>query len=222
MSHSIQLRGTALSNARLLAEQPQPIQEIVGKISSIDAREIGLIGAKIIEKVVNNLGPLGKACVALELLKKGAPESYNRLPNDIKIMFAKRHIEPAHPLFQSDTDEAKFMLLALWPVTRKISDCFSTPLGFLRDGLVFKVSDEPTGFIKETARQLGITITLNDIPAKYYVTLKVDTKLPEENSDLVFVLTEESEGVEFSKMTFTIKELTQEMLHQLMPSRAKL
>jgi hypothetical protein len=156
------------------------------------------------------------------------PEGHVGTSERIKMMLAKRDIKKEEAPFQSDIDMARFMQIALWPVIKKITDSFSTPLSFLEDGLEFQISDNgPMGFVKETAEKFNIEITLDDIPRKYFVTLKLDenlTNYTNEKSDLIFVLTEESEGIEFSKRTFTIKELEQEGRDQFIMQqfRAKL
>ncbi len=110
--------------------------------------------------------------------------------------------------FLSDEQAERFQEEALRPVEAAISDSFSEPDEFLEDGTRFHLSEyRPMGFLAETAEEIGLELTVLDVPPKYCVRLKLDKALTQEKSDLVFALTEESDKVEFSRKTFTISEL---------------
>jgi hypothetical protein len=209
-SLTVDHKSIALINPNESVKQSISPENIVKKISSIDALQIELIGHKIAEKIVNNLGPVGKAKVAQKINPKQKASEMTMMLMIQTMMHARMDMEQGKQ-FLSEEEAFKFVMLALWPIKDKITDSFSKPDWFLEYGLYFQLSDyEPMGVLSETAEKMGLNITLNDVPSKYYIYLKLDKELTNEKSDLVFVLTEKSNNVEFSKKTFTIKELEQE------------
>jgi hypothetical protein len=222
-----------------LLQPPLSTKEIGRKILSMTARDIELIGSQIINNAMNNLGPAGKARVDQEVMKvKGLSEDpmdiepigsqiINNAVNNLGPASKARvdqetmkvkglsedpmDIEKGKSRFLSDEDTARFKLAALDAVKKEIAGSFSRPHQLIDGGLSFQVSgNEPTGFVLKAA--VGIDLTLKDIPSRYYIHLKLDEKLTQEKSDLVFVLTETSEGVEFSKTSFTVRQLEQDFL----------
>jgi hypothetical protein len=187
-------------------QQPLSAKEISGKISSIKAIQIELIGGEIINSVLNNLGPIGKARVAQEVMQvTGVPKGPKGKMMCLTMMNAKMDVERGKEQFFSDKVATRFMLSALGPVKTKIIESFSTPSFFVESGLNFQISDyEPMGFVREIAEEMGIDLTLNDVPSKYYVRLELDEKLTQEKADLVFAIIQQSDGVIFSQKTFTI------------------
>ena len=194
---------------------PQPLSthEINQRISSIDASHIELIGIKMIEPLIHNLGPVGKARVALEVMKiKEVPEGPMSVDMCITMMCAKIEIEKGRGRFFSDEKASEFMREALWPVKQKIAESFSES-DFFKTALELQISDyNPMGFVVGAAGRIRVLLTVNDVPIKYYLILKLDEQLTQEKSDLVFSLTEKSEGVEFSKQTFTVRELEEQFV----------
>ena len=205
-------RGVRPDETVVTVAQPLTVQDIGKKISAIDAVQIELIGSKIIEQVMNNLGTVGKARVAQQIMQKRGASSSG--PMDIMMrmtmMHAKMDMEGGEAQFFSEKNAAKFLLSALWPVKEKIEKSFSRPDWFLEYGAHFQISNyEPTGFLRETSEKTGIEVTINDVPSKYYVFLKLDKELTQQKSELVFSLTQKSDGVEFAQETFTLTELMQ-------------
>ncbi len=201
--------GAAGESVAISRDSPESVEhtlsaeEIGESISSIDALKIETISTKIIEKVLNNLGFVGKVFVEKQVRqKKGLAEL--PFPTTIPAVLENKP-------FLSNADTAKFFPAALLLVTTKISSAFSTSSNFMDSGLCFQISDcEPMGFVHDAAKQTGIDLTSDHIPSKYFVHFKGDLEQTREKAEVVFVLTEESEGIEFSKSTFTIAELQQE------------
>lgn len=190
---------------------PISVRHMKLDIEKIEDLQIELIGLQIALAVEKNLGYVGKARAAqLVMQKKGsAVSAHENILFRQTMMHAK--MEMGKP-FLSNIQAAQFQLGALWPIKKAIANSFSTAEQFLESGLCFKLSDyEPMGFLKEVAEKIALELNLTHVPPKYYVYLRLDRELTQEKSDLVFVLTEESEGVEFTRKNFSLSELEQEL-----------
>ena len=96
----------------------------------------------------------------------------------------------------------------LFPVREKIRQSFSTPADFLEQGMRLELTDyHPVGILAESAEEIGLKITLLDVPPRYEIEMKLDQELTRERGKLVFTLIQTSGGVELSKESFTIQEL---------------
>ena len=212
MTPAISTGNTIVSDS--VAKPTLSSREIVEKLSSINAEQIELIGTQIVQKVLNNLGPVRKLKVALKVSEaKGEP--MNGIEQATLLLSAKQAISNGKRQFLSKLDASRFVMTALWPVKSAIRESFSTPSAFLRDGLFFQLSDyEPEGFLAETAEKMGIALNFTDVPTKYCVRLKLDNELTNEKSDLVFSIIEQSHGVIFPETYFTVKELEEKFYSQ--------
>lgn len=183
--------------------------EIEEKIRSIDALQIELIGGKIIERVMNNLGAKARCRILKEIA--GKTLGYLSSPfNQMMMINSLRSAETAKPLF-SEENTAQFMMCALSFVKQDIADSFSTPHSFIQFGRSFEISDcSPRGFLAKTVREIGLQMGIDDVPVKYTVYLKLNKQLTEEKSELVFDLIDEFGEAEFPKETFTLNELSQQ------------
>jgi hypothetical protein len=118
--------------------------------------------------------------------------------------------------FPSENIRERFSRILLWHIKEAIVKSFATPLGFLRDGLSFQLSaNEPTEMVKRIAQVVALDINLFHVPAHYRIALHIDALLSQEQSELVFSLTESSENIELSKRTFTIESLEQKFHQRL-------
>lgn len=110
--------------------------------------------------------------------------------------------------FFSEEDYGKFYMAILGPLKDLISEKFSMPSSFLERGLYDRLSDyRPEGILAKTAREIGINLDSKHVPLRYDIHLILDKALSQKHATLVFSLTEKSDGVEFSKRTFTIEQL---------------
>lgn len=188
------------------------IANIREKITSITAEQIELIGVKIAKALVNNLGLGNKARIAQKTVQNSA-----KPVDGMRIMMMRQAVTFAKlgdgkAQFLSDKDTAKFLAVSLELIKKDITASLSISDLFFEEGAYIELSDyEPKGVLKKTAKQIGVKITQLEVPMRYYIFLKLDLELTHEKSDLVFSLTEKSEGVEFSKKTFTLKELEEEL-----------
>lgn len=201
-----------VADSKESVKNPLSIKEITEKLTSIDALQIELIGLEIANNVLNNLGPIGTARVMQKVMqKKGASMSGPMaIIMRMNIKSAQEDIKEGKSQFLSELKAAEFLSLALHPIKDAITERLSTPDSFIQSGTLFKLSDyDPAGFLKETADKMGLDITMNDVPNKYYVFLTLDKEATQEKSELVFALTERSQDVEFSNRKFTISELEQ-------------
>lgn len=185
------------------------LKEILDKISKITDKTIELIGAKIVSVIPGRLGAANKNQVEFEIGSKG-----KGFDHPIRIMMLRMMLTQAKAgkkntkqLFSLD-QLGQFYIKALQPIKSEIAAAFSNSSLFEEFGLYFKLSDdEPMGILAQMSKELNLDITMLDVPQKYQIHLKLDPELTKQKSDLVFAMTEESDGVEFSRTTFTIEEL---------------
>jgi hypothetical protein len=192
-------------------KQSLSLQDINGKISAINASQIELIGYKIAEGVANNLGPVSKARIAAHIMQKTGQKSNSDLR--WTMIIGNMAMKSGNTKFLSDTDFVKFCSAAESSIKPTITDLFSKPDSFFESGIVFDISDsdcEPRGFLSIIAQKNSIDLTSIDIPSEYAIYLKLNKDLTLEKSELVFVITQTSEDVEFSRTIFTIEELEQQ------------
>ena len=110
----------------------------------------------------------------------------------------------------------------MWPIQKSITQSFSIPGSFLEKGLSFRLSEyEPVEILKTIAEELGIIITIVDVPVRYYIDVKLDEKLTQEKSEIVFSLVETSDTVEFSTKTFSVEELRKQWMSDVLDTIEK-
>lgn len=191
-------------------------------IASVDALQIELIGSKICEKIVNNLGTVPRARIMQQVVKeKDFADHFSKMVFLMATHAADEDMEKGKR-FLTEDQAGSFLLYLLWPVKDLITGGFSRPHHFVKAGVTFEISDyEPTEMINKIAKKIGVEITLVQVPHKYSIYLKLDEKLTSEKSQLVFNLIGVSQGVEVSKETFTINELEEEAGKELASFLAK-
>jgi hypothetical protein len=196
------------------ANPPMSTKEMEEKISSIQANEIEQIGVKIVEKIVNNLGPGRKAHI-LRQIDQIRPREKKPMP-PLKGLIQSTALRAANRPFLTDEQTLKLMNSLLSSVKQKITQSFSTPGGFVDGGLFFQISDrreecEPettiADFVSKGAKKAGITLSEENVPTQYCVRLELDQKLTQEKQALIFAVSQQSEGVEFARMTFSLRDL---------------
>lgn len=205
------ISGTMPASTQRVAEQPQlAINEIQKKISSIDALQIEWIGREIGWGILNSLGPVNQARIAQKVAQVRSKEEgpHADMMRRLELVAARSAIDAGKGLFLSETDASQFLLAILWPMKEQIRNAFAFPENFLSRGTSFKISDyEPVGVVKEVAKKMGMQLTLLDVPLRGYFTLKLDQARTQEQSELVFSLIQQSDGVVFETQTFTLKAL---------------
>lgn len=186
------------------------------KISKINATQLELLGWRLASQILHNLGKVAKARIEPEVAqKKGAPLSEAQLRTlEMGRMAAEKEVEISGIEFLSGSKSADFITAMLSLIKNAISKNFSTPSQFLTSGLDFKLSEHnPEGILAETAKKIRIDINMNQVPIRYYIHLRIDKALSQQQSKLVFSFTEESDGVEFDKHTFTVEQLEQDFMN---------
>lgn len=191
-------------------QKPATSRNVSEQIRSITVRQIELIGLKMSEQVVKRLGPIARESIVRQVAeKKGAFQ--NEMMHILMLqnqMLRQSVAESGEEKFLSDKEKGFFLQAALNHFKERITASFSMPQDFLDSQLAFKLSEyEPMGILKEVASNVKIALSLVDVPCRYYISLKLDQELTQKKADLVFTIIEESEDVEFSKISFTITDL---------------
>lgn len=144
-------------------------QEIRNKIASINANQIEAIAKRIIAQIMDRLG---------------IDVSYGRIPG--QAYSAKR--DQTHPGIGSTYDSSsELMKVLLPPVIKQITDAFSTPSEFVKNGITFQViASDNTGLIDQITDEslqprisagIANVITsfhLNSLTLSYHLVLNVE------------------------------------------------
>lgn len=181
------------------------------KIGEINAEQIDLIGSEIVRELRSHLGIMGNAFVAHRImLEKDGLSEQERSILIARQELANRIIPEARKFF-SEKFSIKFLDVMLFHIKQKITEGFSNPSGFMRNGMTYSLSDHQSeGIVKDTCKKVGIAIDAAEIPTEYYIVLKLDTNRSQERSTLVFSLTHHSRGAQFLEAIFTIECLDRE------------
>ena len=196
---------------------PLSNSDIVEKIRSITADECALITLLIVQRIMQNLGPIAKAHIGHQVMLSVPDHDLLRMlstPEQIgarveELIAAVKAMKAKRTFFFKDQDQArKFTMASRRPVQNKIVDSFSSPHEFLEDGTCIQISDyEPSSFLKQLFQEINKEVTQQDVPVQYWINLKIDTLETQQRGELVFSLTATSENIEFSKEIFTLDEL---------------
>lgn len=214
--------GSPISN---LANSSQgPIQssttKFIEKIKNITPLEIDIFGIKIVNMILDNLGPSAKKRVEEKVKQtSGASAVAPHIDEFLQqILLSYTMSREQNGMFLSELDRAKITIKLLWPIKESLQGSFKKdPYAFLECRLFFHLSDyEPMEIL--SFGQTGIKITREDIPPKYSLCLMLEETLSEEQSKLVFSLIQESDHVEFNKETFALEDLFQDFRSQLKKS----
>ena len=179
-----------------------------GKLNSLTDMQMELISTQIVSRISCSLGPAGKGRAMQQQHGAGASPAAKLMMQ----LLNKR----GQQQFLSVENEMKFLGEGISVIGEEIKKAFSNPESFLRDGVLLKLSESgtagnyPIGSLQEIAAKISLTITGIDVPDQYRIRLKLDPEATQQKNNLVFSLTEESQHVELSKITFTIQELEED------------
>jgi len=208
---SLNTKTVASTPEDTTSNQKLSVKDICNKVTSINASQIALIGNEIGGNLLDNLGPSNKNRIELQVMQKN--ESQRNFIMHLELMLAMDDSPIAEKEFLSNDDCKRFLLSILKPLTDALEDSFAKPNDFLEFGTIVQISDDlPMGILKETANNLKIDITENDVPSKYYIYLKLDRESMQQEAELVFALTAECNGIKFSEETFTIQDLEETLV----------
>jgi len=190
-----------------LVQKKYSERKIIEKLRSITVWQIELIGIEIAEKMRSNLGPVAKAKVAIQVMNAMNVDLNNRIME--KHLMTGRMAMQTHSLhFFSGPESLLFMKTAIEPIKAVITGSFSTPVEFLQNGKTFSVSNcGPTDFLQSIAGTMKIHLNETNTPENYSIHLSLSREVINDRSELVFCITEKSEGTVFSTTTFTAEEL---------------
>ena len=204
-------------NSTSSAAQSLSNKEIEDKLRGIDAFAIELIAVRIATKILERLGPANKFA--------SDTESSDAFLHNLDILAAMTKIDEEQKPLLSKEETAKFLHCASSLIKKKIQDIFSIPGYFLINGVGWQLSnDHSLGMLTQIVEQAGLQLTINDEPTTYFIVLTLDKNLTEQNSELVFCLSEISgrnigDRVELAADTFTISDLTAEFGRELSEER---
>lgn len=189
------------------ASSSMPSKKMEEKIRSINATQIELIGKKVVETVLNRLGPIGKYEAEQLIFEKNKnDQQLSSLSMTALAQYKILADQFIGKKFLSEELVTKLMNDSLQHVSTGLQTSFSTPLAFIKTGLGFFLSShDPEGFIADAAKQNGLHLNMTHIPMTYRVRLELDEPLTQQHQDLVFAIKELSDIIEFSKITFTVK-----------------
>lgn len=193
------------------------LDKVRRKISSIGARQIGLVGSQIVNSILDNLGPIAKARAALQTAgQRSSDDPQAEMMMKVTMSFAAEAEAEKKPPFLSREQRSRLSWRMLQPVEAEIRQSFSIPEDFLETGLRLKLTDyKPVGILAESATKIELEITVLDVPPHYEIELKLDQELTRERGKLVFTLTQITDGAELSKKPFTLQELEKEFHEEL-------
>lgn len=197
----------------LTLQHPLSTKKIVDRIRSITAPQIDLISSAITESILNHLGPIGKARVAMEVneIKGGVNSGPEADMLELILRRADMEMASGRTQFFPEIRRAKFHLVALARIKEEITHHFSHPNFFLETGMFFQISDyRPSKFLDGILKDAGMKLTMMEVPTGLSLLLKLDHELTMRQSELVFEYSESSEGIEFFKKTFTLNGLEPE------------
>lgn len=189
--------------------------EMTGKISSIQALSISQISVKVVEKIINNLGPTRKAIISNQIAEKQQHEKRSTAPSK-QVPLSGSLKSPNRPFLSNDQALQLKTAASSW-IRNKITQSFSIPMGFIEEGLSFQISkksEEPQSemavadFIANPAQKNGIKLSDANVPSQFCIRLELDQKSTQSKNILVFALIMQSEGIAFSTETFTLEELS--------------
>ncbi|NGX38240.1 MAG: hypothetical protein K1000chlam2_01412, partial [Chlamydiae bacterium] len=162
-----------------------------------------LIVYKIAQSILINLGTTAKARVEEQLKQK--IENLDFVTHD--------KIDSDNiPLLAGNVARGYTFTDIKYQIKEMFSFCSQS---FQRDGFPLEISKyhpnitfkemAQLGVLQELAKENKLGLTPLEAPNKWKILLTLDKELTQEKAELVFSLTQTSNGIEFSKETFTIK-----------------
>jgi hypothetical protein len=194
-------------------------QEMIKAVQVITPVQIELIGSKMVEKMLNHLGPNEKARIEAEIWIRQAiaPMEMNRI-SCIAPLVVENQDQPIlqHPPFLSDSQFCSLFIASLNLIKDELEGFKVSPHLFVQKGMTFQISDdEPVGLLAQAAKKQGIAIDGSHVLHQYCITLEIDPKESHKRSQLAFTIVEASNGIAFSRESFALGDLD-EMLRASM------